>query len=105
MPVLSPFESELTEASVTLTSTLIERLVQHQGVEKVCGVQSPWLPLSFWSTIRCYFNGDDHWPNMANPMELYRVKLIVSCPACTCLPMRNGLVNEVEFLRLTFKKW
>ena len=53
MPVLSPFESELTEASVTLTSTLIERLVQHQGVEKVCGVQSPWLPLSFWSTIRC----------------------------------------------------
>ena len=52
----------------------------------------------------CYFNGDDHWPNMANPMELYRVKLIVLCPACTCLPVRNGLVNKVEFLRLTLKK-
>ena len=47
MPVLSPFESELMEASVTLTSTLVERLVQHQGVEKVCVVQSPRLHLLF----------------------------------------------------------
>ena len=35
MPVLSPFESELMEACVTLTNTLVERLVQHQGMEKV----------------------------------------------------------------------
>ena len=52
----------------------------------------------------CYFNGDDHWPNMANPMELYHVKFLVSCPACTCLPVRNGLVNKVKFLGLISPK-
>ena len=36
MPVLSSFESELTEACVTLISSLTERLVQHRGVKKVC---------------------------------------------------------------------
>ena len=25
---------------------------------------------------------------------------VVSCPACLCLPARNGLVNEVKFLGL-----
>ena len=30
---------------------------------------------------------------------------LVSCPARTCLPARNSLVNEVEFLGLIPKKW
>ena len=41
MPVFSPFEPELMEASVILTTTLVERLVYHQGVEKVSAVHSP----------------------------------------------------------------
>lgn len=60
MPVLSPFEPELMEASVILTTTLVERLVHHQGVEKVSAVHSP---LSY----RVLFSGDDCWPNMASP--------------------------------------
>ena len=30
---------------------------------------------------------------------------LVPCPACTHLPARNGLVNEVEFLGLITQKW
>ena len=30
---------------------------------------------------------------------------LVSCPARTRLPARNGLVNEVEFLGLITQKW
>ena len=30
---------------------------------------------------------------------------LVSCPARACLPARNDLVNEVEFLGLTLQKW
>ena len=30
---------------------------------------------------------------------------LVFCPACMCLPARNGLVNEVEFLGLIPKMW
>ena len=31
--------------------------------------------------------------------------LLVSCPARTRLPARNGLVNKVEFLGLIPQKW
>ena len=31
--------------------------------------------------------------------------VLVLCPACLHLPVRNGLVNEVEFLGLIAQKW
>ena len=30
---------------------------------------------------------------------------VVSCSACTRLPARNGLVNEVKFLGLITQRW
>ena len=30
---------------------------------------------------------------------------LASCPAHTCLPARNGLVNKVEFLGLITQTW
>ena len=100
MPVLSPFESELMDASVTLTSTLIERLVQHQGVEKVCMVQSPQL---LWCVTSVVMITAQIWQILWSCISVKLSKLLVSCPACMCLPARNSLANEVEFLGLISK--
>ena len=38
-------------------------------------------------------------------VHLYECEIIVSCPAHAGLLVRNGLVNEVEFLGLIPQKW
>ena len=38
-------------------------------------------------------------------LTVYPSPVLVSCPAHTHLPERNGLVNEVEFLGLITQIW